>query len=46
MIYSIYICGWVDRIVEKIGIEVVLALGWPIQSVACSHTITILPEYN
>ena len=25
--------------IEKIGVGVALALGWPILSVACSHTI-------
>ena len=28
-----------DKKIEKIRVGVALALGWPIQSVACSHTI-------
>ena len=44
IVYSIYICGWVDKIIEKIRIKVALALGWPILSVTCSHTINLHPQ--
>ena len=39
IVHSIYICGWVGKIIEKIRIGAALALGWPILSVTCSHTI-------
>ena len=30
-----------SQIIEKFGVGTALALGWPILSVACSHTITL-----
>ena len=39
IVYSIYIYRWIGKIIEKIRIGAALALGWPILSVTCSHTI-------
>ena len=32
--------------IEKIGVGVALALGWPILSVACSHTIMKIRSFD